>query len=371
MRSCRHSLRLGGIPLLLSLACTGGDGGGTEASNGQTSEPTGAPNPTGAEPGARSTDEPTTTIGSGASSVMGGMVSNDDQLPSTSGGDTGPVNPTDEQSNTASGGVTSGAPTTDTPSTTTEAGSSVLITTEPDSTLPVDNSSNSSSRLRAVPVGTTEVALGFWEYLPPNYGDSPVPLLVFTHGASWQGAGTEETLQKLLEVGPPNLISTDNWPNSRPFIVLAPQNPHSGCFTSEDIDALYTYALANYNVDTKRIYHTGQSCGAIGSWNYLADHLDEHVTAAVLISGDGRDAFAKAGCDLGKVAIWGLHNEKDGTVSSDGTIEPLNALMDCVPKPDVKLTIYPDATEHDAWTKTYDLSAGNDIYSWLLEHQHP
>lgn len=235
---------------------------------------------------------------------------------------------------------------------------------------PEDTSSDSSGRLRAVPVGSTDLALGFWEYLPPGYGDEPVPLLVFTHGASWQGEGTEETLQKLLEVGPPNLISTDQWPNSRPFLVLAPQNPHSGCFTSEDIDALYTYALATYNIDTKRIYHTGQSCGAIGSWNYLADHTNEHVTAAVLISGDGRDAFAKAGCDLGKVAIWGLHNEKDQTVPAAGTIETINSLMACDPAPDVKLTIYPDETAHDAWTKTYDLSAGNDIYAWLLEHQH-
>jgi predicted peptidase len=225
--------------------------------------------------------------------------------------------------------------------------------------------------LRAVPVGTTDVALGFWEYLPPDYGDEPVPLLMFTHGASWQGAGTTETLQKVLEVGPPNLISTDNWPNSRPFLVLAPQNPHSGCFTSEDIDSLYTYALANYDIDPKRIYHTGQSCGAIGGWNYLAEHLDDHVAAAVLISGDGRDAFASAGCNLGKVAIWGLHNERDGSVSSEGTISPINDLMNCDPKPDVKLTIYPEETAHDAWTKTYDLSAGNDIYSWLLEHRHP
>lgn len=221
-----------------------------------------------------------------------------------------------------------------------------------------------------MPVGSTDVGLGFWEYLPPAYGAEPVPLLVFTHGASWQGAGTEETLQKVLEVGPPNLISTNQWPNSRPFLVLAPQNPHSGCFTSEDIDALYSYALANYDIDTKRIYHTGQSCGAIGGWNYLAEHLDEHVAAAVLISGDGREAFTKAGCNLGKVAIWGLHNEKDGTVASEGTISPLDALMNCDPKPDVVLTIYPDETAHDAWTKTYDLRAGNDIYSWLLEHQH-
>ena len=35
---------------------------------------------------------------------------------------------------------------------------------------------------------------------------------------------------------------------------------------------------------------------------------------------------------------------------------------------ELELTIYP-AADHDAWTRTYDLSAGNDVYAWLLEHE--
>jgi hypothetical protein len=33
----------------------------------------------------------------------------------------------------------------------------------------------------------------------------------------------------------------------------------------------------------------------------------------------------------------------------------------------MQLTVYADA-DHDAWSRTSDLSAGNDIYAWLLEH---
>ncbi len=228
----------------------------------------------------------------------------------------------------------------------------------------------SSARMTMRPVGTTEAGLGYWEYLPSDYDAEPKPLLVFTHGASWQGEGSDVTLPRLLEVGPPALIAADAWPNERPFIVLSPQNPRAGCFDPGDIDAFYRYALERYEVDPSRIYHTGQSCGAIGAWNYLAAHGDEFVAAAVLISGDGRDAFEQAGCELGRVPIWGLHNENDRSVSSQGTIAPIEALMQCEPAADVKLTIYPGATEHDAWTKTYDLSAGNDVFAWLLEHRH-
>src|SRR5690606_14424260 len=121
-----------------------------------------------------------------------------------------------------------------------------------------NDSGLASERLTAVPVGDSEAALGYWEYLPPNYGDEPLPLLIFTHGAAWQGEGSLDSLQELLEVGPPNLISTDAWPDERPFIVLSPQNPRSGCFDASDIDAFYRYAVERYDVDMTRIYHTGQ-----------------------------------------------------------------------------------------------------------------
>ncbi len=237
---------------------------------------------------------------------------------------------------------------------------------------PSDSPSNAaSSRFTAHPIGSGDANLGYWEYLPPSYPENPAPLMVFTHGAAWTGDGSESALQELLDVGPPNLIANDAWPNERPFIVLAPQNPGPGCFDPADIDAFIRYAIEHYSIDTQRVYLTGQSCGAIGAWGYLAEHLDETVVAAVLISGDGNDAFASAGCDLGRVALWGFHNAGDTTVPASGTIDPFTALLACDPTPDVKLTIYPDETAHDAWTKTYDLSAGHDIYTWLLEHERP
>ena len=32
---------------------------------------------------------------------------------------------------------------------------------------------------------------------------------------------------------------------------------------------------------------------------------------------------------------------------------------------DAELTVYP-SVDHDSWTRTYDQSAGHDIYDWLL-----
>lgn len=225
----------------------------------------------------------------------------------------------------------------------------------------------SSSRQTARMLGYRSSPNGFYEYLPPDYdGSVAAPLLVFWHGVGENGNGTTE-LSRVLANGPPRIINRDQWPASRPFIVLSAQHAGGGCPTSSEIRAFITWALANYRVDTARTYLSGLSCGAIGSWGYLGEHLDSQVVAAVLVAGDGRSAWSRQMCTLGRLAIWGFHGESDGTVSPDGTRVPMNNLIACPspPRKDARLTMYP-GVGHDSWTRTYDLSAGHDIYAWLL-----
>ncbi len=231
----------------------------------------------------------------------------------------------------------------------------------------------SSSRQVTKPKGTlTGTTSGYWEYVPPHYGNGArYPLMVFWHGIGENGDGTQESLQKVTANGPPRLIKDDKWPEDRKFVVLSPQHPGGDCPSSTEIDSFLQYAVMHYDIDLKRVYLTGLSCGAIGSWGYLGDHIDEVVAAAVLVSGDGRGAFAKAGCALGRMPVWALHGDMDPTVAPAGSIETLTKLQACTNPPavDAKLTVYP-GVEHDAWTRTFDLSAGNDVYTWLLSHQH-
>ncbi|MEI9947593.1 MAG: hypothetical protein WDO74_01050 [Pseudomonadota bacterium] len=232
----------------------------------------------------------------------------------------------------------------------------------------------SSSRLVARPVGSVVGATsGFWEYVPPHYGNGArYPLLVFWHGLGENGDGTLASLDKVTANGPPRLLKEDRWPEDRKFVLLSPQHPGTDCPSSKEIDDFIRFAIAHYDVDLARVYLSGLSCGAIGSWAYLGDHLNEVVAAAVLVCGDGRRAFAKAGCALGRVPIWALHGELDPTVAPAGSIEPLTQLIACSSPPAVaaKLTVYPGVA-HDSWTRTFDLSAGNDVYGWLLSHSKP
>src|SRR5438309_2106049 len=84
-------------------------------------------------------------------------------------------------------------------------------------------------------------------------------------GGAAAGAGTMADLPKVLVHGPPKLISLNQWPASRPFVVLSPQ--HSGpptCPTATELHDFFTFALGAYAIDTTRVYLTGLSCGAQG-----------------------------------------------------------------------------------------------------------
>lgn len=256
------------------------------------------------------------------------------------------------------GGTTSGTTTSGTGSTT---GSGMGLPGGP-----------SSERLTLRPKGSVAGApLGYAEYLPPGYGDgTPRPLLVFHHGIGESGFGTEADLDRLFNTGLPSLIESDQWPEERPFIVLMTQHeadPFTSCHTVEEVRSFLEFAIPYYDVDASRVYITGLSCGAIGSWNYLGADTNTLVAGAVLIAGNGEGAFGQAGCNLGSVPIWAFHGDADDTVAPSGSINPINALNACTnPAPiEAKLTIYP-GVGHNSWDMTYDGSAGHDIYGWLL-----
>ncbi|HTA20685.1 MAG TPA: hypothetical protein VK989_15435 [Polyangia bacterium] len=245
----------------------------------------------------------------------------------------------------------------------------------------------SSKRQTPHLLGANGAPNGYLEYLPPGYDAAvPTPLLVFWHGIGEDGNGTSD-LAKLTAWGPPKLIANDAWDAARPFIVLSPQYtptngtiaPGGGCPSSATIDAFLTWALAHYAIDAKRVYLTGLSCGAIGSWDYLADHLGAVVAAAALLSGNPGDpaqagsAWKRAGCALGAVALWSFHGDADPTVPYAPDHDTTEDLIACPapPRRDAKFTDVVGGG-HTIWDPIYDLSGGSgDLYAWLLANAKP
>ena len=240
----------------------------------------------------------------------------------------------------------------------------------------------SSDFLTAKYTGTTDAALGYYEYLPPGYEDDGTsPLLVFLHGFGGNGDGSEAELSVALETGIPWMIGMDEWSLDLPFVVLAPQHdtpvdpetvPDEDFFRVEcdwaaEVEAFITYALATYDVDPARVYLTGLSCGGYGAWMYVAEHGNSQIAAMVPIAGPADEAWEQAGCALGDVPIWAFHGDMDDVVPLATASVPMESLSACPspPRMEAELTVYP-GVDHDSWSRTYDLTAGNDIYEWML-----
>jgi hypothetical protein len=88
----------------------------------------------------------------------------------------------------------------------------------------------------------------------------------------------------------------------------------------------------------------------------------------VPIAGNGYSAIPKA-CKIKNIPVWAFHGDLDNQVKPGGTVGIVDAINKCTPaaKVPAKYTVYP-GVGHDSWTRTYDLSAGNDIYSWMLKY---
>ena len=350
---------------LLLPACNNGAGGDTEGASTGT-----------ATSSASTTDVTTMPVTTGAIDT-GGLTTEPTTASDTTGAITSATDATTGEPGTTSGDTTGNITSNTTSNTTSD--------TEPDTTgdtstgggfnpadIPMipDDGMPTSAHQKKVPLGTSDATAGFFEYTPPGYGGGELyPLLVFYHGIGENGNGDSE-LDKVLANGPPKLINQDKWAKDRPFVVLSPQHPGGGCPSPTEIHDFFTFAVSHYDINPSRVYLTGLSCGAIGSWAYLGQYLDEQIAAIVPIAGDGKGAFNQSGCALGKVPIWAFHGDADNTVNPSGTTEPVTKLQACDPKPDVQMVIYP-GVGHDSWSMTYDLSSGNDIYAWLLAHFKP
>ena len=217
---------------------------------------------------------------------------------------------------------------------------------------------------------------GFLEYLPKGYGDGTKwPLLVFWAGVGENGTGSASDLDGGFHHGPPKLIAANQWPSDRPFVVLTPQ--HNGQLpydrpTADETHDFITFALAHYDIDPAHVYLTALSSGAKGAWDYLVAYKGAQVAAAVLIAGDASEPYGKAGCAIvNEVPVWDFHGTADTEQSYPNDSAGMANFQSCPqPRKEVKFTSYTGATHQQSWERTYDLSAGNDIYAWLLTKAH-
>jgi predicted peptidase len=200
-------------------------------------------------------------------------------------------------------------------------------------------------------------------FLPKGYdakGEKRWPLMLFLHGAGERGTN----IWKVATHGPPKLVATQP---DFPFIVISPQCPEDHTWSRDVLLALLDDVIADYAVDTKRVYLTGLSMGGYGTWDLGLAH-PERFAAIVPICGGGQIisvllASRAKGQALRTLGVWAFHGGKDPVVPLEESQRMVDALKKAGVE-DVHLTVYPEAG-HNSWAETY---ANPKLYDWLLKH---
>lgn len=192
---------------------------------------------------------------------------------------------------------------------------------------------------------------GSYEYdtrLPTSYGNSTRqwPVLVFLHGAG----------------GLPRNYIADYaaHADSFPFVLITPHTNYQ--WETERLNNVLDEVLGKYRTDRRRVYVTGFSMGAHGTFDWAAA-APSRIAAAIMIAGAGPTG---GGCAIKDVPAWFIHNLNDPIVPTSETQRTVAELQGCGVSPLVQINDEPGAVgTHDAWTAFY--AAGN-TYSWLLTH---
>ena len=211
---------------------------------------------------------------------------------------------------------------------------------------------------------TLSAELDYLLFLPKGYDSKTElrwPMMMFLHGAGERGSD----VWKVTTHGPPKNVAKHP---DFPFILVSPQCPEGQVWSKEALLALLNDIIAQYAVDTNRVYLTGLSMGGYGTWA-LGLSYPEKFAAIVPICGGGETISVLLSSREKQVAlktlgVWAFHGGKDTVVP----LEESQRMVDAAKKAGalgVNLTVYPEAG-HDSWTETYN---NPELYEWLLKHE--
>lgn len=240
----------------------------------------------------------------------------------------------------------------------------------------------SASMTKEILFAGNGLALPYRKFTPTVEPGKKYPLVLFLHGMGQRGHDNEA---HLLDTSGAHLYAEPAQQAENPCYIFAPQCPsdvawmHPGM--PELLKQLLDEAIANDSVDPMRVYVTGLSMGAYGTWNLIARYPDLFA-AAIPICGAGTLEAAKK---VGQLPVWAFHAADDDVVPVASEIHSrVSAYHTTVygtrlmvqacraaGSMNIKYTEYPAGTvgakwfgPHAAWEETY---RNGDVRRWLFQ----
>ncbi|MEX6687529.1 T9SS type A sorting domain-containing protein [Danxiaibacter flavus] len=232
---------------------------------------------------------------------------------------------------------------------------------------------------KANPWDSTAVDQQGYMYTPAGYNNGnkrKYPAIIFLHGLGEVG---RNQVKLLVNEGLPYLINNGMKPDS--CLIFCPQLPY-GSWTKAKIEVAMNWIIANYRIDTTRIYVTGLSLGANGTFEALKG-IGNRVAAAISSNGfnNGPASLTTSNYSmLWNVPVLFIGGDKDVTIPfdyTDKTTIPVvtsvyysNARKDPTLIPMELLCIKGGTHSRNVWNDNcYDISkAPFNFINWFLQY---
>jgi poly(3-hydroxybutyrate) depolymerase len=186
-------------------------------------------------------------------------------------------------------------------------------------------------------------------FIPTNYNTGTrYPIVLFMHGAGERGS--DNRLQLTGQTGCLVFASETNQLRY-PSLMVAPQCPSGGAWADAtrraQVLGLMNALIAEFSLDTNRLYITGLSMGGMGTWDYIGQYPAMYA-AAIPMSGSGTTSLASR---MTQIPIWNFHAANDGTVNVSGSRTMIDAVRRAGGNP-----VYTEYASggHVIWTPAYN-----------------
>ncbi len=155
------------------------------------------------------------------------------------------------------------------------------------------------------------MALQYRKFTPDLTPGKKYPLVLFLHGMGQRGHDNEA---QLLDTSGAHLYAEGQAQAENPCYVIAPQCPADAAWMHpgmpELLKQLVDEAIADDCVDPMRVYVTGLSMGAYGTWNLIARYPNTFAAAIPICGAGTLDAATK----IGQLPVWAFHAADDDVV---------------------------------------------------------
>ena len=210
-------------------------------------------------------------------------------------------------------------------------------------------------------------------FVPPRYDKTKkYPLLLFLHGSGALGDDNRRhvsselaDLHARIQAKEPVFVLAPQCPTADKWVTGSKSAPHLNfsqtARAESDAIKLVLFLLdaleQKYSIDRDRIYVTGHSSGAAGTWDIVSRRALDRFAAAIPVTGTNDPTRAEV---IAKLPIWAFHGAKDDVSPVTNSREMVAALR-ALGSP-VRYTEYADLG-HDTLARAY---REPELVSWLL-----